>query len=141
MRRSAFVFAALCALVAPLGACSTLQAVGTAISLNTPQLLTPDRLYQVHLAYETFQTAAVSLRKNVPQCRASQAPSASDICVKRNTLVAIQGIDRQASQTLANIDAWATNNPMIDAAALIDGFTRVIGQGSALIAGANTGKG
>lgn len=140
MKLLRFLLVALLPLAA-LAGCSTLQNIGSVLTLNTPQLLTPDRLYQAHLAYETFQTAAVSLRKNVPQCRASQAPSVSDICVKRATLLALQGIDRQASQTLGNIDAWAANNPTIDASALIDGFTRVISQGSALIAGANTGKG
>lgn len=131
------------ALLLPLlavGGCSTLGNVGTVLTLNQPQFLTNDRLYQIHSAYEVFQATALSIRTNFRQCSASEARSPTNICYKRSEYLAIQGIDRQAAQTVANIDAWATNNPTIDAGALIDAFNRVIGQGTALVTSIQSGR-
>lgn len=124
-----------------VGGCASLGAVGTVLSVNSPNILTPARLQQIHLSYEVFQAAAVSLRKNVPQCTASQTPSPTTLCYKRATYSAIQTIDRQAGSTIANIDAWATSNPTVDASALVDGFTRIINQGTSLLNAANAGQG
>lgn len=131
------------ALLLPLfavGGCSTLGNVGTVLTLNAPQFLTNDRLYQIHSAYEVFQATALSIRTNFRQCTASETRSPTNLCYKRDEYLAIQGIDRQAAQTVGNIDAWAKNNPTIDAGALIDAFNRVIGQGTTLITSIQSGR-
>lgn len=121
--------------------CQTIANVGTVLSLNQPQFLDNARLGQIHAAREVFQAGVLSIRVNFPQCRASQTPSATALCYKRDTYLALQTIERQVTQTVENIDAWAVNNPTIDAGALIDAFNRVIGQGTAILNSVQAGKG
>lgn len=135
---------ALAAVLLPLlflAGCGTLGNVGTVLSVNTPQILTNQRLYQIHVTYETFQAAAVSVRTNFPQCKASQSPSVSNVCYKRATYLKIQEWDRQAATAVNSIDAWATAHPTIDAGALIDGFNKAVSAGTALITAVKAGAG
>lgn len=124
-----------------LAGCGTLGNVGTVLTINTPQILTPQLLYQIHVSYETFQAAAVSLRARFPQCKATETPSVVHICYKRDTYLKIQTLDRQAAIAVNNIDAWAKAHPTIDARALIDGFNKAVATGSALITAAQAGAG
>lgn len=120
---------------------ATLGNVGTVIGISTPQILDATVLGQIHLTYQTYQAAAVSLRKNFHQCTASETPSASDLCYKRATYSAVQIINDQAGAAVAAIDQWATDNPTIDASALVDGFNKIVTQGTALITAAKAGHG
>lgn len=139
--RSRVLFLALALPLLAVGGCTTLGNIGTVVGINSPQFLDNVRLGQIHASRETFQAGLLSIRKNFPQCRASQTPSATDLCYKRDTYLALQTIERQVTQTVENIDAWAMNNPTIDAGALIDAFNRVVGQGTALVSAVQAGKG
>ena len=103
------------ALLLPLlavGGCSTLSNVGTVLTLNQPQFLTNDRLYQIHSAYQVFQATALSIRTNFRQCTASEARSPTHLCYKRDEYLAIQGIDRQAAQASMLPTVWAACRSM-----------------------------
>lgn len=127
--------------LATAGCSQTFSNIGTVLSLDQPQILTNERLYQIHLAYETLQVAAVSIRRNVPQCRAGQAPAVTAVCYPRSSYVILQSTVGRANKLVGEIDAWARNNPTIDAKALIEAFNLVVGQGTEIANSITAGRG
>ena len=98
------MFAAL--LVTGLAGCANLPTINVANSVNL------NTLQGVVSGYGLVVNAENAL-KATPLCLTGTAPSLTNICVRRSTIVRLQAADRVANQAVNAAVAFVKNNPNV----------------------------
>lgn len=98
---------ALTAVALSLAACNPLPTVNIANSVNLNTLEGIVSGYGILLNQEI-------LLKAQPLCKTGTVPSISNLCVKRSTIVRLQGADKVANATVNQAVLFTKNNPTVD---------------------------
>lgn len=98
-------FLAVAALGLSLAGCLPTVNIANSVSLNTLEGVVGG--YGILVNQE-------NLLKAQPLCKTGTAPSISNICVKRSTIVRLQGADRIANSAINQATLFVKNNPSVD---------------------------
>lgn len=112
MRRFAIIFVVALSLAGCAGQSIFQGGPSLTATINNP--VGRNELAAVESAYAIALTAALAVRR-FPMCKRGQEPSASNFCVKRSVLVAIQAYDRAAYAAIVTARRFVRENPTLNA--------------------------
>lgn len=124
---------AVAALALGLGACSSLPTLNIANSVNLNTLEGVVSGYGILLNQEL-------LLKQQPLCKTGTAPSITNLCVKRSTIVRLQSADKIANVTINQAVLFAKNNPTVDPTQYISAASSALGSLQTVVNAAKAGS-
>ena len=127
MKKIAIVLAACLALA---GCLPTIN-VASSVNLNTMEGIVAG--YGILLEQER-------VLKRQPLCHTGTAPSVSNICVRRSTIVRLQGADRYANSAINQAVLFVKNNPRVDPSQYISAASSALSSLQTVVNAARAGS-
>lgn len=95
-----------------------LVAAGCSLLTPKPNPIGKNELATIEASYGVALSAAVAYR-NLRLCKKDEATTVSNVCAKRDVILALQSADRKVMASLQETRAFIKNYPTLDASAYL----------------------